>query len=104
MDQKDIENFRKFYRADITRSQKQYMQSSYPSMIAGNSIEQLQVEYEPGVDITMMQSKFERLLLDAEAGREFRIMRERHPAVLEAWDKYRMMMILAYRDEGRDPP
>ena len=105
IDQNDIEKFKREYRADVTKSQKQYFQATYPPLgIATSAADQIQTSYEDGVDITVMQSKFEQLLTDAEAGREFRIMRSRHPGVLEAWDKYRMMLILAYRDEGLDPP
>lgn len=106
INQNDIENFRREYRADVSKSHKQYYKPPQQTPVSYGPSDSIDIELqvEDGVDLTMMQSKFEQMLVDAENGREFRIMRSRHPGVLEAWDKYRMMLILAYRDEGMDPP
>lgn len=104
INQQDIEKFKREYRADVNKSHKQYYKTPQTTALSYTLSDSIEMEIEDGVDLTMMQSKFEQMLIDAENGREFRIMRSRHPGVLEAWDKYRMMLILAYRDEGMDPP
>lgn len=62
------------------------------------------VSREPGVQLTMCQRDLNSLIDDAMLGRQVRQLHTRHPAVLEAWDQYRIMLALTARSEGSDIP
>lgn len=98
----DIKKFRFAYNCLINQSNHQYSKPIIRPLGAPHSVsENLSVEVETGIDITMMRDHFHQMIRDSERGREAREYSEWNPAVQEAYDRYRVLLELTKRDLGR---
>jgi hypothetical protein len=97
-----VNEFRKTYNCLIKESHHQYSKPVIRPIAYGpdEAYTDLQVQVEAGIDVTLMREAFHQMLQDAEEGRVMRQLRNHHPALVEAWDNYRILAELTKRSHG----
>jgi hypothetical protein len=92
-----IAEFRRYYNALLNESRHQYSQPIVRELgttDTGRPIEQLDLDIEYGLDITVMRQYFHQLIIDAELGREIRSIHYHHPVVAQAYNEYLILLNL----------
>jgi len=97
------QDFAKHYNAVVQESERRFyrpvriplaMGTSDPSAVIDH---RMTAEILRGVDVSLSEEDYVRLVTDAEEGRSARYLRAAHPALLEAWDQYRVLLELTRR-------
>jgi hypothetical protein len=95
------QGFENHYNANITPSERRFyrpVRLSVTALSGDASFDPgMTVEILRGVDLSLSEEDYVRLMRDAEEGRTARQLREAHPALLEAWDQYRVLLELTRR-------
>lgn len=91
-----IAEFRRHYNALLNESRHQYSQPIVRELGSQHEPEwdQLELQVEHGLDITIMRTYFHQLVADAEMGREIRLIHNHHPAVARAYQDYLVLLHL----------
>jgi hypothetical protein len=99
-----IAEFRRHYNALLNESRHQYSKPIVRELgtnDAGRPIEQLDLDIEYGLDITVMRQYFHQLVADAELGREIRSIHYHNPVVAQAYNEYLILLNLT-RDNANN--
>ena len=87
----DVERFRLHYTCLITQSQ-----SSFSRPILSQDLQEIErMEVEQGIDISISKDQLHQLIKDAAFAWAVQNLHDTHPAVVEAWDKYRVVLELS---------
>ena len=97
----NTQDFANTYRALVDYTSKEYRTAVFARPFAtythqpGDAVQiNYQVEIKREVRVLIMEDDYNLLLADAEMGRTARRLHSHNPAVVEAWDQYRMLLAL----------
>lgn len=98
----NTQDFTNTYRALVDYTSKEYRTAVLPASPFATYVHQptsrvelnYQVEIKREVRVRIMEDDYNLLLADAEMGRTARRLHSRNPALVEAWDQYRMLLAL----------
>ena len=99
--------FTERYHAEVSISEKRYYRPvsvNFSGLGMPDGPDHLNMDSEYGIKVTIPQHEFAKLVEDAELGREVKRLRSNNPALLAAWDQYRMVLALTARMDGSDLP
>ena len=97
---KQVEQFRKHYDCLIQESRSQFAiprPTAHLAKLPDDNIatESLTMQVQSGIDVTLRPDQLQELIHDACFAIEVQRLHANHPAVVEAWDRYRILLELA---------
>lgn len=97
-----VEQFRKYYDCLIQESRSQF---AIPpnSSLSQDPHESLTMTVQHGIDVTLRPDQLHQLIYDACFAHEVQRLHALHPAVVEAWDRYRVVLELARNESPLSP-